>query len=450
VAASCVAVVGGGLAGLSAAMKLKNAGWHVELFERSRLLGGRATSFELDGRVVDNGQHVYLACCTEFVRFVDRAGMADALHLQDRFEVVVYGKNGVRSGLRAADLPAPFHLLASFFGYKHLSFSGKLQISRALGSLALNPSSATEDISFAQWLSRHGQNSETIRSFWEPFLVPALNAPLDRMNAADAAFVISTAFLKDRGAARFGYSKVPLANIMDAAAAQLDKVHRSTAVFSMEADSHNIVLHASDDELRFDAAVLAVGPRALARLLDDPPAFGVPPLNVYEPFAIMDVHLWYEGAPLQFDFAAILDSPVQWVFQKAPGYLCCSISAADELVAKPTSEMVEYAWREVQAALPLAGTRLERGAATRNPEGTYLAAPGALRSGPRTALPNLTIAGAWTATGWPDTMESAVRSGLAAAKSLDEQMRNELTRRPRGADEEREHLGAMRSMGAPS
>ncbi len=400
-------------------MELKDAGWHVELFERSRLLGGRATSFEVDGHVVDNGQHVYLACCTEFVRFVERVGMGNALHLQDRFEVVVYGKNGVRTGLRAADLPAPFHLLASFFGYKHLSVSGKMQIARALGALTIAPSSATPNISFAQWLEARGQSRETIRSFWEPFLVPALNAPLERMSAAEAAFVISTAFLKDRGAARFGYSKVPLANIMDAAASRLDKVHRSTAVFSMEADAHDIVLHASDDELRFDAAVLAVSPRALARLLDDDPAaFGVPALNVYEPFAIMDVHLWYDGAPLEFDFAAILDSPVQWVFQKAPGYLCCSISAADELVAKPTSEMVEYAWREAQAALPLSGARLERGAATRNPEGTYLAAPGAMRPGPRTALPNLAIAGAWTATGWPDTMESAVRSGLSAARSL--------------------------------
>jgi squalene-associated FAD-dependent desaturase len=418
VAAPCVAVVGGGLAGLSAAMDLKDAGWHVELFERSRLLGGRATSFEIDGHVVDNGQHVYLACCTEFVRFVERAGMGEALELQDRFDVVVYGKNGVRSELRAANLPPPLHLLASFAGYKHLSLAGKLQIAWALAALALAPSGASQNISFAQWLQARGQSKETIRSFWEPFMVPALNAPLERMSAADAAFVISTAFLKNRDAARFGYSKVPLAQIMDAAAARLDKVHRSTAVFAMEANAQDIVLHANDDELRFDAAVITTPPRGLARLLEDPPAFGVPPLDVYEPFAIMDVHLWYDGPELEFDFAAILDSPVQWVFQKRRGYLCCSISAADELVAKPTSDMVDYAWSEVQKALPLNGARLERGAATRNPEGTYLAAPGAVRPGPRTALPNLAIAGAWTATGWPDTMESAVRSGRAAAKLL--------------------------------
>jgi squalene-associated FAD-dependent desaturase len=419
VAAPCVAVIGGGLAGLSAAMKLKDSGWHVELFERSRLLGGRATSFEVDGHVVDNGQHVYLACCTEFVRFVERAGMADALHLQDRFDVVVYGKNGVRSRLRAANVPAPLHLLASFAGYKHLSLYGKLQIAWALAALAVFPSGASENISFAQWLKARGQSQETIRSFWEPFMVPALNAPLERMSAAEAAFVISTAFLRDRNAARFGYSKVPLAQIMDAAAARLDKVHRSTAVFSMDADANGIVLHANDDELRFDAAVVAVPPRSLARLLDDPPAFGVPPLDVYEPFAIMDVHLWHDAGLLDLEFAALLDSPVQWIFQKAPGYLCCSISAADQLIARPTSEMVALVWDELRSFLPkLAGAQLLRGAATRNPEGTYLAAPGAVRPGPRTALPNVAIAGAWTATGWPDTMESAVRSGVAAARTL--------------------------------
>jgi hydroxysqualene dehydroxylase len=419
VAAPCVAVVGGGLAGLSAAMDLKEAGCHVELFERSRLLGGRATSFEMDGHVVDNGQHVYLACCTEFIDFVRRAGMSEALHTQERFDVVVYSKTGLRSELRAVDLPAPFHLLASFAGYKHLPLRGKIEIARALVALQFNPKSARDDLSFAQWLRMHGQGAQTIRAFWEPFMVPALNAPLERMNAAEAAFVISTAFLRDRSAARFGYSRVPLAQIMESAAARLDRVYRSSAVFVMEADPHGIALRTADDELRYDAAVLAVPPRSLAKLLGEPSRFGVPPLDVYEPFAIMDVHLWYDGPPLDFEFAAILDSPVQWVFKKGEGYLCCSISAADELVNKPTTDMVAVAWSEVQAGMPaLAGARLLRGAATRNPEGTYLARPGAIRPAAATALPNLAVAGAWTATGWPDTMESAVRSGRAAAAVL--------------------------------
>ncbi len=414
-----VAVVGGGLAGLAAASYLKQSGWHVELFERSRLLGGRATSFEVDGHVVDNGQHVFLACCTEFMHFVERTGTGDALYLQDRFDVVAYSKSGVRSRLRAADLPAPFHLLASFAGYRHLSVQGKMQIARALMTLMFNAKSAREDISFAQWLRGQRQGEETIRSFWEPFMVPALNAPLERMNAAEAAFVISTAFLHDRGAARFGYTKMPLAQIMDRAAVQLDRVHRSKGVLSMDADASRVVLRTAEDELQFDAAVFAVPPRALARITGEPERLGIPPLDTYEPFAIMDVHLWHDAGPLQFEFAALLDSPVQWVFQKAPGYLCCSISAADDLVSKPTTEMVDRAWQEARSALPeLANAQLVRGAATRNPEGTYLAAPGTVRPGPRTNQPRVTIAGAWTATGWPDTMESAVRSGIAAARAL--------------------------------
>jgi squalene-associated FAD-dependent desaturase len=417
-AAPCIAVVGGGLAGLSAALELKEAGVHVELFERSRLLGGRATSFEVDGHIVDNGQHVYLACCTEFERFVTRAGMAHALHLQDRFDVVVYHK-GRRGRLRAANLPAPFHLVASFARYRLLPAAAKLQIARALLALKFNPRSAREDLTFATWLQWQGQGPQAIGGFWEPFMVPALNAPLERMNAAEAAFVISTAFLSDAGAARFGYSLVPLAEIMQRAADRLDAVHLSSTVFAMEADDHGLVLRTGDDELRYDAAVIAVPPRGLAKLLVNPEHFGVPPLDVYEPFAVMDVHLWYEGRQPAFEFAGILGSPVQWVFRKGAGYLCCSLSAADELVSRPTTDTVALAWAEVTAALPeLAGARLVRGATTRNPEGTYLAKPGAPRPGPRTRLRNLAVAGAWTATGWPDTMESAVRSGISAARVL--------------------------------
>jgi squalene-associated FAD-dependent desaturase len=419
VAEARVAVVGGGLAGLAAATELKSHGKRIELFERSRLLGGRATSFEVDGHVVDNGQHVYLACCNEFMHFVERAGMRDKLYLQDRFDVFAFSKEGKRARLRAANLPAPFHVVASFAGYRHLGFAGKMQIARALLSLMASPKSAREDMSFAQWLRERGQGAQAIRAFWEPFMVPALNAPLERMNAAEAAFVISTAFLDDRSAARFGYSKVPLAHIMEAAASGLDAVHRSTAVLGIKADGTGVTLETAFGEQRFDAAVIAVAPRALARILGDAEAAGIAALDQYQPFAIMDVHLWHDGGALDFDFAAILDSPVQWVFQKDAGYLCCSISAADALVAEPNAAMAERAWNEVRAALPkLANAQLLKGAATRNPEGTYLAAPGTPRPGPRTRLPHVAIAGAWTATGWPDTMESAVRSGYAAARVL--------------------------------
>jgi len=422
VAAARIAVVGGGLSGLAAAQRLNAEGYAVELFERSRLLGGRATSFEVGGETVDNGQHVYLACCTQFIEFIDRAGMAAALRLQDRFDVAVYSRDGKFSRLRAARLPAPLHLLASFIAYRHLSWRGKLQVARALLRLKCDPDAAQSAPSFGGWLQSQGQSDETVCSFWEPFMVPALNAPLDQMNAAEAAFVVSTAFLSDSGAARFGYSSVPLAEIMEAAARPLDSVHRSTAVLGVEADDR-ISLRSSSGTAAFDGAVVAVSPAALRRLLGEPQRFGIGGLDAYESFPIVDAHLWHDRGTLDFDFAAILDSPVQWVFQKRAGYLCCSLSAVQEWASEPSASLAQRMWEEVRRALPqLASAKLLRSAVTRNPEGTYLVKPGAKRPGARTAHPKLTIAGSWTETGWPDTMESAVRSGETAAQSLMERL----------------------------
>ncbi|MGZ3518829.1 MAG: hydroxysqualene dehydroxylase HpnE [Vulcanimicrobiaceae bacterium] len=421
-AARRVAVVGAGLAGLAAALELKDAGWTVEVFERSRLIGGRATSFEIDGHEVDNGQHVFLACCTEFIAFAERAGMGQHLHLQDRFDVVAIAKTGRRSRLRAAALPPPLHLLASFMGYRHMSWAGRVQVALALTRIK---GALRSQESFGAWLARNGQSNETIRAFWEPFVVPALNASLERISASDAAFVIATAFLSGAGAARFGWSTVPLAHIMGAAAKRADRIQLSTAVLELDVPQYSgaeiSIGVAGGVRREFDAVVLAVPPNQLARLLGDPQRFGLPPLDGYEPKPIIDIHLWYEGDAVDFEFATLLDSPLQWIFQKDAGYLCCSVSAADEYVMRPTAELEQIAWDELRAALPqLASARLLRSAVTRNPYSTYLPKSGVRRPSQRTLQPNVAIAGSWTQTGWPDTMESAVRSGLAAAKVLND------------------------------
>ncbi len=418
-AARRVAVVGGGLAGLAAAVDLKERGWNVEIFERSRLIGGRATSFEIDGHEVDNGQHVFLACCTEFIDFVERIGMAQHLHLQDRFDVVALSKSGVESRLRAASLPAPLHLIASFLRYRHMGFSSRLAVASALMRIRSAEGSSE---SFLTWLKRHGQSDEAIRAFWDPFVVPALNASLERVSAGDAAFVIVNAFLSDAGAARFGWSTIPLAHMMQAAAERADAVHLSTPVFSVEMPQTGPVsLTTAEQTSRFDAVVLAVGPAQLGRLLGNASRFGIGDLARFEPKPIVDIHLWHDGAALPFDFAALIDSPVQWVFQKGEGYLCCSVSAADEYLTMDTAELTALAWREVQQTVhELAKAKLVRSAVTRNPNATYLPEPGVSRPGPRTLQTNVAIAGSWTETGWPDTMESAVRSGRNAARVIDD------------------------------
>ncbi|MBV8637257.1 MAG: FAD-dependent oxidoreductase [Candidatus Eremiobacteraeota bacterium] len=413
-----VAIVGGGLAGLAAAVDLKDRGWNVEVFERSRLLGGRATSFEIDGREVDNGQHVFLACCTAFIDFVERIGMSDYLHLQERFDVIALSKAGVRSRLRAAPLPAPLHLLASFMRYRHMKWPARLQVAYALTKIR---SALASQESFQAWLTRNGQSSEAIAAFWDPFVVPALNASLERVTAADAAFVIVNAFLSDADAARFGWSTIPLEHVMRAAAERADAVHLSTTVFNMEAQAeHSVTLQTANGAHRFDAVVLAVAPPQLARLLGDPRRFGVSNLERFEAKPIVDIHLWHDGGATPFDFAALIDSPVQWIFQKGDGYLCCSVSAADRYMAMDTAELTALAWNEVRETVrELASASLLKSAVTRNPNATYLAQPGIARPRSRTLQTNVAIAGSWTGTGWPDTMESAVRSGREAAAVLD-------------------------------
>lgn len=428
-----IAVVGGGLAGLSAAVELKQRGFAVDLLERSRLLGGKATSFTVGDDEVDNGQHVYLACCTHFIDFVQQlddvlpAGKP-ALFLQERFDALLLARDRPPARLRAVSLPAPWHLVPALLRYQHLNLPARVRVGRAVLD-ARTPARPGE--TFAAWLKRHGQSTAMRRAFWDPFLVPALNAPLEEVSADAALFVIATAFLHDAGAARFGFARVPLARIAEAAARRLDGIHLRTPVVGLDLvdqASGNPVLRAliMDDGSRrcYDGVVLAVPPDRLKRILRQPEAFSVFGLDDIHTAPIVDVHLWYDVPALGFGFAALLDSPVQWVFEKAPGYFCCSMSAAEQYVSWPSAALVELCRRELGAVLPALGqATLLRGAATRDHDATFVSSPGLRRPGPRTSCAQVVIAGAWTDTGWPATMESAVRSGRAAARTLAAQLR---------------------------
>ena len=160
-------------------------------------------------------------------------------------------------------------------------------------------------------------------------------------------------------------------------------------------------------------------PGQLLRIVEDHERWGLPLLEGYEAFPIVDVHLWYDGPDVGFTFAALLDSPVQWVFRKGEGYLCCSASAAGHMLTASTDDVVAHCWDEVRAAVrPLASASLHTSAVTRNPAATFLPQKGAIRAGAATAVPRVAVAGAWTATGWPDTMESAVRERTRRRRSV--------------------------------
>jgi len=420
-----VAVVGAGLAGLSAMLELKRGGWEVDVFERGRLIGGKATSFHLDGQEIDNGQHVHLGCCTAWLSFAAEVGMADALWTQPRFGALVLQRGQAPVRLRAGRGRAPLHLLGALMTYGRLPLADRLRLLRALAAARgrpLAPAPGSDGLSFGAWLTRRGQGASIRRAFWEPFLVPALNAPLDAVDVEAGLFVLRTAFLADAGACRIGFGRVPLARIAEAAASRADRVLLRTPVTGLDwdpLDGLRGIRTDRDGTLPYDGVVLAVPPRAAQRLLGDPARHGVHGLDRFRHEPIVDVHLWYESAPVDLDFAAIIESPIQWVFQKSPGYFCCSMSAARDLVGRSSEELVRLGHHELTAALPaLRGSRLVRTGVTRDPEATFVPATGLRRPGAATSVPNLVLAGAWTDTGWPATMESAVRSGRAAARAL--------------------------------
>jgi squalene-associated FAD-dependent desaturase len=412
-----IAVVGAGLAGLSAGWELTRLGFEVEIFERSRLVGGKATSFEVAGSEVDNGQHVFLGCFEEWLRLAGAAGMAGQLHLQERFEVLLLAP-GRATRLRAADWPAPLHLLPALAGHRLLGLGGRLQVARAMLA-ARRPARPGETA--AAWLARLGQGERARAAFWDPFLVPALNAPLDEVDAEAARVVITTAFLAGPEACRIGWSKVPLARIAEAVAERAGRLRLRTPVSGLETAGRQVTaVRTAGGAVPVAGAVLAVPPHQLHRLL---PAEAGIRLDGFASRPIVDVHLWYDAGRLELghglDFAALVGSPVQWVFRKRPGYLCCSLSSAADLVGRPEQELVDLCHRELSAVLPgLRELRPVEGRATRDPQATFVPAPGLRRPGPVTGLPNLVLAGAWTDTGLPATMESAVRSGRTAARAM--------------------------------
>lgn len=419
---------------MTAALDLKKRGYYVELCERSRLLGGKATSFEVDGIEVDNGQHVFLACCTEFIDFIEGLGLSmghedtgeSQIYLQPRFEALLLSRSQRPTILRALPLPAPLHLLKSLLMSHHLGLRGRLEVGLALLFLG---SDQVPGETFDCWLRRYRQGDKARKGFWQPFVVPALNAPLDEVSVQAAAFVIRTAFLEDAGAGRFGYTRLPLARLAGRAAAGLDEVRLRTPVLSIDEAGNGVRVELSDGRAEmFDAVVLAVPPERLKSVLKEPKRYGVYGLDQFRTAPIVDVHLWFDLPPgsvfgKDISFAALLDSPIQWVFEKpAPSgetYLCCSMSAAGQHVGDKSTELVELASRELQAVLPsLREARRLRGAATRDRDATFVPSIGLIRPGPETTSPKVVLAGAWTDTGWPATMESAVRSGKKAAEVL--------------------------------
>ncbi len=451
-----VVVVGGGLAGIAAAIALAEVGAQVTLLEARPRLGGATCSFNRDGLTVDTGQHVFLGCCTAYRGLLDQLGMTAHAPVQDRFDVTVLapGKTG---RLRRTALPGPLHMLPALARYPFLNVAERSVVSRpALAMRFVDPAKpAVDEQRFGDWLAARGQDDRARRALWDLFTVSALNIAGDDAALSLAAIVVKTGLLGKNNAADIGVPALPLGELHgDAAATLLAKLgarvligaKASTIAPADPADPSSPrflvrLARAADDEelpadIPADAVVLAVPHEAAARLI--PPA-ALPEATVagwagLGASPIVNVHVIYDRKVTDLPFAAAVDSPVQWVFdrtrisgldrladQGAPQYLAISLSAADEYVDVPAAQLREQFLPALAELFPAAReANVTEFFVTRERRATFRQAPGTakLRPPAATDLPGLVLAGAWTATGWPDTMEGAVRSGLSAAIEL--------------------------------
>ncbi|MEU4209570.1 hydroxysqualene dehydroxylase HpnE [Streptomyces sp. NPDC026206] len=440
-------VIGGGLAGITAALELADAGLRVTLVEGRPRLGGLAFSFNRGELTIDNGQHVYLRCCTAYQWFLDRV---DALHLaplQDRLDVPVldvgHPSGRPRLGrLRRTALPVPLHLAASLATYPHLSLAERAGVGRAALALrGLDPlDPALDGVDFATWLRRRGQSARTVEALWDLVGVATLNATADRSSLGLAAMVFKTGLLSEPGAADIGWAHVPLGELhdtraraaLDAAGVRIALRTRASRISRGAGGGWHVDTEAGPSAAeRLDAGivVLAVPQRETHALLPEGALEDPDRLLGIGTAPILNLHVVYDRKVMRQPFLTALGSPVQWVFDRtdssglaaldgAGQYLAVSQSAAQDDIDRPVAELRERYLPELERLLPAArGAVVRDFFVTRERTATFAPTPGVGRLRPHapTNAPGLYLAGAWTATGWPATMESAVRSGLNAA-----------------------------------
>jgi len=447
---STVAIAGGGLAGLAAGCALAEAGFRVTLFERRPYLGGRASSYQHPGtgEIVDNCQHVLLGCCTNLLDFYGRAGVQDKIRWYENLTFLEPG--GRASVIGPSPLPAPLHTAPAFLRAECLNFRDKLAIGRAMALLA--PSTpADRGETFLDWLKRHGQTGQAIERFWKTILVSALNEDLDQVSVPYGAQVVRESFLKSAPAGRMGIPTVPLTDLYSTAGDYLrardGAIQFRASVESFQTVPFAVSVTTNGQAQKFDYLVLAVPFDGLERILPDTPAAAplAAALGQFSSSPITGIHLWFDRQITDLDHAVLLDRTIQWMFHKSRiiesrakearenearnnadvngsgSYIELVVSCSRSLVDKSKAEIVDLAVREAQEFFRDApDAQLLKSTVIKEVNATYSPRPGMdqYRPKPDTAWPRVFLAGDWTATGWPATMEGAVRSGYLAAEAV--------------------------------
>jgi len=439
-----VAVVGGGLAGLAAAVAAAEAGLDVELFEARRRLGGRAGSFRDPhcGELVDRCQHVAMGCCTNLADLCRRTGLADGFRRYRRLHFI--GPGGSRHDLAGCRLlPAPLHLVPGLLRLGYLGLRDRLRILRTMTRLArLDPGGSTPDATIGPWLREQGESDRAIERFWSVVLVSALSERPERASLAAARKVFVDGFLSSRRAYELEVPQQPLEEIFDRRlGAWLTErnvvLHRGTRIKQIAGDRQRAeaVELADGSRRRFDGFVAAVPWRNVRALFAESMLEALPGLNAVdriEPAPITAVHLWFDRPITPLPHAVLVGRLGQWVFPRTPPagdpaasppgfYYQVVISASHGLKDRDREEVIGQVHDELGAIWPAAReAQLLRSRMVTHPEAVFSVTPGIDRLRPKqqTPIANLALAGDWTATGWPATMEGAVRSGYLAAEAI--------------------------------
>jgi squalene-associated FAD-dependent desaturase len=452
VSADHVVVVGGGLAGISAALTLTEAGLPVTLIEARPWLGGATWSFGRRGLTIDNGQHAFLRSFTAYRDLLAKLGTADSAPVQDRLDLTVLTAGGPLR-LRRSGWPAPLHLTGALARYRTLSVSERLSVVPAALAMWLTDLSGPgqEAVSIGDWLERHGQGEQVRRQLWDMFLLPVLNASAEQADLSTAAGLINATLLSGRDRADLAVPSVPLRDVHGGPAARLLARRGAevrlgsevTAVTREPGGGYSLRITAGApagsgaqlsfgtpdaDLIRAAGVVLAVPAWNARALVPAELAAAGASWQRLEPAPVMSVHVIYDTAVTKLPFAAATGSALRWIIDKTRSaglhtgqYLAASVPAARQYVDAPVAGLREQFLPELEGLFPAAATaRVEDFFVTRERRAAFRPVPGsrALRPEQSTQLPGFALAGAWTDTGWPDTMESAVRSGLAAGHAV--------------------------------
>ena len=443
-----VTVIGGGVAGMSAACALAEAGLRVQLVEQRGYLGGRASSYLHPGvgEVIDNCQHVLFGCCTNLIGFYRRIGVAERIHWTSAMTMIEPGGRRSRLGpfkLGPLRLPAPLHGAPGFLNAKTFSLQDKLALGRAMQAI-LRPGSQGESQDGAQeslgdWLRRHKQTDGALNRFWRLVIASALNAEIDEIAFPYAAKVIRELFLNSAQAGSMGMSRVPLSELYAGVTPFLQErggsVHLSAhvegAVWDEEVAQWTIRTRAG--ELTSDFGIVALPFEATAQLLPHlPPAEGAEELarqiERHEHWPICSVHLWFDREITELEHAVLLDREIHWMYNQSRlqtgrggHYIELVVSATRSFAVLPREKAIGLALAELAEFFPrVKEAKLEKVALVKEVRATFGVPPGIDTARPKAASPwpNLFLAGDWTATGWPSTMESAARSGHLAAEAV--------------------------------